>query len=151
MSNSFRRAPEPRSKASRGFTLLELIVVITIIGILGTLVVVKVASLPERARMAKIQSDLKQIIHAAEIYQATCGSLPQTLEELKSGKCPDGSTDAGVSLGEAKDPWGNEYFYEVGPDGKAHTRCLGKDAAEGGEGENADYEYPEASSGSAGF
>ena len=130
-----------------GFTLLELIVVITIIGILGTLVVVRVASMPERARQTKIKTDLQSIIHAAELYQASCGSVPQTLEELKSGKCSDG-TDSGISLGDTKDPWNNEYLYEVGSDGKPHVRCLGRDNQEGGEGENADREYPEASAGS---
>ena len=137
------RRSDRSPRTARGFTLLELIVVITIIGILGTLVVVRVASLPEKARKTKIETDLKQIIHAAELYQASCGSLPQSIEELKNGKCADGTTDSGVSLGDTKDPWNNDYLYEVGSDGKAHVRCLGRDNAEGGDGENKDYEFPE--------
>jgi general secretion pathway protein G len=147
MRNRFAPASSRGSMISAGFTLLELIVVITIIGILGTLVVVRVASMPERARQTKIKTDLQSIIHAAELYQASCGSIPSTLEELKSGKCPDGSTDSGISLGDTKDPWNNEYLYEVGSDGKPHVRCLGKDNAESGEGENVDHEYPEPSAG----
>jgi general secretion pathway protein G len=130
-----------------GFTLLELIVVITIIGILGTLVVVKVSTLPAKARVTKIKHDLKAIVHAAELFQASTGRLPESLEELKSGKSASGSAgeeDSGLSLGQTKDPWNNEYIYEMTPDGKVRARCLGKDGAEGGDGENKDYEEPEA-------
>jgi general secretion pathway protein G len=132
-----------RSWARRGFTLLELIVVITIIGILGTMVVVKVGGWAGKARVAKIKQDLKAIISAAEMYQVSTGRYPQTLEELKSGKAPDG-TDIGSSIEQTKDPWNNEYLFEIGPDGKPRARCLGMDGTEGGEGDNKDYEEPEA-------
>lgn len=147
MRKRFPPASNRGSKLAAGFTLLELIVVITIIGILGTLVVVKVADMPKKARQAKIKNDLQSIVRAAELYQATCGSIPQTLEELKGGKCPDGTTESGIAVDQTKDPWNNEYLYEVGSDGKAHVRCLGMDNAEGGEGENVDYEFPEGGDG----
>jgi len=136
------------ARLRKGFTLLELIVVITIIGILGTLVVVKVQGWVDKARVAKIQNDLKAIVKAAEIYQISTGIYPSTLEELKAGKAPDG-TDVGSSIEETKDPWGNEYFYEIGSEGKPRARCLGMDGVEGGEGPNKDYEEPQVSA--AGF
>jgi general secretion pathway protein G len=133
------------SRARKGFTLLELIVVITIIGILGTLVVVKVQGWVEKARIEKIKSDLREIIKAAEIYQVATGGYPSSLEELKSGKDQQGN-EIGSQIGETKDPWNNDYLYEIGGDGKPHARCLGHDNQEGGEGPNKDYDYPEAGS-----
>src|SRR2546422_5431203 len=52
--------------------------------------------------------------------------FPQTLEELKSGKDQEGK-EIGFSLGATKDPWNNEYIYEVDSSGRPHARCLGKD------------------------
>ncbi len=130
--------------ARKGFTLLELIVVITIIGILGTLVVVKVQGWVEKARIEKIKSDLREIYKAAEIYQVVTGSFPNSIEELRTGKDPQGN-DIGATIGDAKDPWNVEYVYELGSEGKPRIRCLGKDGVEGGEGINKDYAYPESS------
>ena len=132
-----------KSKRSRGFTLLELIVVITIIGILGTLVVVKVTGFVGKAKDLKIKTDLKAIVQAATYYQLETGSYPEDLEQLKSGVADDGSKTTKVD--KAVDPWGNEYEYEL-VNGEPTARCLGKDGTEGGEGEDTDYTYPEQDS-----
>ena len=126
----------------RGFTLLELIVVITIIGILGTMVVVRVTVWADRARITKIKADVKAIYEAAQMWQVATGGYPTSLEELKSGKTPTGEEIQTVE--NAKDPWNNDYIFETGSDGKPRVRCLGKDGVEGGEAENKDYEFPEA-------
>ncbi len=127
----------------RAFTLLELIVVITIIGLLGSMVVLKVTGLIGRSQKVKIQSDLKRICEAAEMYYSLTGSYPTSLEEMKNGR-DDKGNPIDFSIESTKDPWGNEYIFEQGTDGKPHARCLGKDGVEGGTAENQDYEYPES-------
>lgn len=140
-------SPNGLALARKGFTLLELIVVITIIGILGTLVVVRVAGVGGQARITKIKYDIHAIAEAAEMMYAQTGRYPQTLEEVKSGNPGGaGSADqkASITVEKTKDPWNNEYIYELDSSGKPHVRCLGRDGAQGGEGDDLDYEYPDA-------
>ncbi len=142
-----QRSALRRKRRTGAFTLLELIVVITIIGILGTVVVVKVQGWVWRAKEMKIKNDLKSIVDAAEQYHLVAGTYPGSLEEMKPGaKLPDGSEVPGT-IENSKDPWGNEYIFEMGQDGKPQARCLGKDQTEGGEGENRDYQYPDLGGG----
>ena len=143
MRNPVERARRG-TRSRRGFTLLELIVVITIIGILGTLVVVKVSSLPAQARRTKITADLKAINSAAEIFYVQAGRYPESLDELKQGTQGSpgeaGTVDSLLKADSTKDPWGQEYLYELDPSGKPRVRCLGRDGTEGGEGDNQDFE-----------
>ena len=130
-----------RALAKKGFTLLELIVVITIIGLLGTLVVTKVAPILFRANKTKITSDMKTIYNTAKIIYTTSGGWPESIEEMVNRTDDDGNDLEG--LGEMpRDPWQNEYEYEM-RDGKPVVICLGRDANTGGEGDDQDYEYPE--------
>ena len=148
--------PIPETGAQQGMrkrlrlrTLMVVIPVLVIgviailwIPVLSTLVVVRVSTLPAKARVTKIKADLMNIVHAAELYQAFRGSFPQSIEKLKRGGTgAQGTEDLGVSLGRTMDPWGNEYIYELTGDGKPRARCLGKDGVEGGEGENRDHVY----------
>ena len=71
-----------RTLAKKGFTLLELIVVITIIGLLGTLVVTKVAPILFRANKTKTTSDLKTIYNTAKIIYTTSGGWPESIDEM---------------------------------------------------------------------
>ena len=132
-------------KRSYGFTLLELIVVITIIGILGTIVTMRVAGWVGKTKEMKIKQDLKTIVRAAEMYYLDTGSYPETVDELKSGTTPEGQKPSFEFERGLLDPWGNEYNYEYRDD-KPHSWCLGKDGIEGGGEDNDDnrdyYEPP---------
>ncbi len=130
-----------RALAKKGFTLLELIVVITIIGLLGTLVITKVAPILMRANKTKITSDMKTIYNTAKIIYATSGSWPDSIEEMVDRTDDDGRDLEGLDE-MPKDPWGGEYEYEM-RDGKPVVICLGRDANTGGDGDDQDYEYPE--------
>ena len=130
-----------RALAKKGFTLLELIVVITIIGLLGTLVVTKVAPILFRANKTKITSDMKTIYKTAKIIYTTSGGWPDSIEEMVDRTDDDGNDLEGLDE-MPRDPWGNEYEYEM-RDGKPVVICLGRDANTGGDGDDQDYEYPE--------
>lgn len=129
------------TRKRHGFTLLELIVVITIIGLLGTFVVVKVGPAIMKTQKTKIRHDLKAIVEAAEMYYYMNGSYPASLDELASGTTEDG--DPTIGLEKTSDPWNNSYEYEL-IEGKPKAYCYGRDGESGGEGDDTDYEYPES-------
>ncbi|MEM7233114.1 MAG: type II secretion system protein GspG [Planctomycetota bacterium] len=131
------------TKRREGFTLLELIVVITIIGIFGTMVAVNVAGSTDKARITKIKNDLKMIYNAAQSVEAQTGQWPETISDIMTATDPDtGKKVAGGLTQYPKDPWGEEYQYELREDGPVVV-CLGKDQSESGEGINSDFQWPE--------
>ncbi len=135
---------DTHKKRSAAFTLLELIVVITIIGLLGTLVVTKVAPMLFKANKTKIMYDMQKIYEAAKMIHASTGSYPESLDEMVGATDDEGRETVGLE-NMPKDPWQNEYGYEL-RDGKPFVSCLGKDGGEGGENDDQDYYYPEEES-----
>ena len=123
----------------KGFTLLELIVVITIIGLLGTLVVTKVIPILFKANRTKITIDLQAIVKAAKGYYADQGSFPETLADLVNPTDDTGRELTGLEE-MPKDPWGNEYGYEPPGGGETDPRiiCFGADGSPGGENDEQD-------------
>jgi len=132
--------PLPRR---RGFTLLELIVVITIIGLLGTIVVVNVRGLGPTARRTKIDADLKNILRVSEMLYHAEGRYPETIEEMVNATDENGNPKIARLEEFPKDPWGGEYIYEV-IEGQPQVKCLGADEQEGdGDGgEDVDVVFP---------
>ena len=117
-----------------GFTLVELMVVIVILGLLATVVVINVLPAQDTARMKKAETDIALLEQAAEMYRLNKLDYPSSSEGLQ----------ALVAEGYVKrlpdDPWGNPYRYSApGGDGRAFDiSSLGADGAEGGEGDDAD-------------
>jgi general secretion pathway protein G len=133
----------------RGFTLLEILIVITILGILASLVAVKLMDRPGEARVLKAQMDIQTLEMALKLYRLDNAFYPTTeqgltalVEKPATGRIPanwreGGYLEKGVL---PKDPWGNDYLY-LSPG--VYNRdfdiwSYGADGQEGGEGEDAD-------------
>ena len=117
-----------------GFTLVELMVVIVILGLLTTLVVINVMPSQDLAMRKKAEADIATIGQALEMYRVSNMTYPTSAQGLavlagQSGtirRLPD-------------DPWGRPYQYaNPGPNGGVDVYSLGADGQPGGEGENAD-------------
>jgi general secretion pathway protein G len=122
-------ATHPPRPAEAGFTLVEIMVVIVILGLLATLVATNVIGASDEARITKAQTDVRVIADSVRSYRAKNGKLPESLEVLAT------KDDRGRSELEElpQDPWGNDYQlvpgdrpvdWEViswGPDGSQGT------------------------------
>lgn len=136
-----------RTTRPTGFTLLELIVVITIIGILSTIVVVSTKNLPAKGRRTQALADMRQILVVANTIYTETGRWPEGITEMVGDKNTEGKLRSASLEKFPKDPWGNEYRFEVDSSSNSvRVTCLGNDNAEGGEGEAEDLFLPEQES-----
>lgn len=127
-----------------GFTLIEILVVVVIIGILGAVIVPNLLSRPDQARAAAAEADLRQLANALDIYRLDNFHYPSTEQGLDAlVSRPSGFPEAknwnaeGYLKSLPEDPWGSPYVYErVAADFSLFS--LGADGVEGGEGLNAD-------------
>src|SRR5262249_9585311 len=128
-----------------GFTLIEIMVVILILGLLATLVVQNLRGATDKAKRVKAEADISAIKTGLDRYYLASGSYPTTEQGLQAlvsapqtgGRVPANYESGGYLQGIPKDPWGNEYLYQS--DGNAYIlKSFGADGAEGGEGKNAD-------------
>jgi|TARA_A100001388_G_scaffold272655_1_gene253314 general secretion pathway protein G len=136
-----------KKNTTKGFTLVELMAVLVILGILATIVIVNVNPVFQRANFEKIRADMANTNKALELYrfnELTYPSTSQGLEALvrphpelkKPFLFPEDGYISSIPL----DPWGREYIYEYPPrkDSKYDLYTLGADGIEGGSGEDAD-------------
>lgn len=136
-----------KPKNARGFTLIEILVVVVIIGILGAVIVPNLLGRPDQARVTAAQSDLRNLANALDIYRLDNYQYPSTdqgLEALVSKPSgfpePKNYNPDGYVKKLPTDPWGSTYIYERTPSG-FNLFSLGADGAEGGEGLNADIRF----------
>lgn len=124
-------------KRRNGFTLVELMVVIVIIGLLATVVMINVMPSQDRAMATKARADIATLGQAMEMYRLEGMRYPPTLQALAQAR-PGGGGGYVRSLPD--DPWGRPYQLAVpGRDGGPFDIfSLGADGAPGGEGENED-------------
>jgi general secretion pathway protein G len=128
-----------RRRAPRGMTLIEIMVVVIIIGLIGTAVAVNVFGNLAEAKVRTAKTDIAKIADGVDQYKLLRGHFPTTeqgLGILIQDKILKPNKD-----GKLKDPWDKEYVYLC--PGQAHpdaydVKSYGADGAPGGDGENAD-------------
>lgn len=129
--------------AQRGFTLIEVMVVVVILGILAAFIVPKIMDRPDAARVAKAKSDIGAIESALNLYRLDNHRYPATDDGLESlVQKPENAPawkEGGYLDRLPVDPWGKPYQYlSPGVHGAIDIFSYGADGAEGGDGANAD-------------
>jgi general secretion pathway protein G len=127
--------PRIARAAARGMTLIEILVVITILGLIAAAVAVNVVGQLGEAKVKQAKTDLHTLENCLDLFKIDKGRYPTTEEGLQAvvaaGKCKP----------RLKDPWGRDYVYLC--PGQLHPesfdlKSYGADGQPGGEGENAD-------------
>jgi len=134
-----------RSSTREGFTLIELMIVVVILGLLATMVMPKVLSKPEQARRTKAKVDVRSIQSALALFKTDTGRFPTTSEGLRALVANPGikGYDRDAYLERVPtDPWGNQYVYICpGIHSKDYDlESYGKDGEDGGVDDDADIE-----------
>ncbi|PHS36749.1 MAG: type II secretion system protein GspG [Robiginitomaculum sp.] len=124
-----------------GFTLVEVMVTMVIIGMLATIVVINVLPMMSKAKGEKARIDISRLSQALEYYNLDTNSFPENLEELLNGQSSsdERARPEGYIQALPDDPWGNPYLYAYpGENGRFDIWSYGADGEEGGEGNDAD-------------
>ncbi len=143
---SFIRRSHPDLKKSRGFTLIEIMVVVVIMGIMAALIVPKLMGRTEDARRIAAKQDIATLMQALKLYNLDNHRYPTTEQGLQalvskptSGPAADGWKTGGYLDKLPKDPWGNPYQYlSPGVKGEIDVFSLGADGQPGGTDNDAD-------------
>lgn len=148
MLTKFRKNKNPSKQSSQtlksedGFSLIELMVVVVIMGLLTTVVVMNVLPSQDRAMVEKAKADIRTIAQAVEMYrmdQMKYPNMEQGIEVLTSAPQGNSIRREGYIQSLPKDPWGMEYQYLIpGEHGAFDVFSLGADGRLGGEGLDLD-------------
>jgi general secretion pathway protein G len=137
-----------RLRRTRGFTLIEIIVVITIMAIMAALIVPRVVGRTDDARIAAARQDIATLMNALKLYRLDNGRYPTTEQGLRAlvekptvDPIPSNWKSGGYldAPSVRKDPWGNDYQYlNPGLHSEVDVMSFGRDGQPGGEGPDAD-------------
>jgi len=144
MKIKYKKNKNTKVKQS-GFSLIEILVVLLIIGLLSTLVAVNVLPSQDKARVEKAKADIAILGNALEMYRLERFNYPSNELGLKAllrseeGNYQNNLIKRGYIRSLPKDPWGNEYQYIIpGENGEYDLFSMGADGDVGGQGLNAD-------------
>jgi general secretion pathway protein G len=138
--------PPLNSASSRGFTLIEVLVVVAILGILAAIIVPRIMDRPDEAKRVAAKADVGALVQALKLYRLDNGFYPSTDQGLAAlaqrpttNPVPGNWKQGGYLERLPKDPWGGDYQYlNPGLHGEIDVFSLGADHARGGEGNAAD-------------
>ncbi len=138
--------PARSRRHARGFTLIEIMVVVVILGILAAVVVPRVMDRPDEARITKVKQDIRTIESALNLYRLDNYQYPTTEQGLEalverptSGPEAPQYRDGGYLDRLPRDPWGHDYQYlNPGRHGDIDIFSYGADGRRGGDGVNAE-------------
>jgi general secretion pathway protein G len=133
-------------RVQRGFTLIEIMVVVVIMGILAALVVPKLMGRTDDARITAARQDIATLMSSLKLYKLDNQHYPSTEQGLQalvakpsSGPAANGWKSGGYIDRLPKDPWGNDYHYlSPGVKGEVDVFSYGADGQPGGTGVDAD-------------
>jgi len=125
MSTFHSPVAAPQDRRQRGFTLVEILVVVMIIGLMATLVAKNLFGVDDDARLQKVKYDISTIDEAILMYKTRKMSFPEEMQELVT---EDENGWSALSLREVpKDPYESEYKLEKNDRGKLIVICFGPD------------------------
>jgi general secretion pathway protein G len=137
---------QKRRSLCQGFTLIELMIVVVILGLLATIIMPKILSKPDKARVATARINIRQIMTALALFRTENGRFPTTSEGLEAlvsnpGGLPDYDPDGYLDK-VPLDPWKNNFIYiSPGLNGRDFDIVsYGKDGESGGIEYDADIE-----------
>jgi general secretion pathway protein G len=131
---------------NKGFTLIELMVVLVILGVLAAMIAPKIMDRPDEARIIAAKQDIATVVQALKMYRLDNIRYPTTEQGLQAlvtkpaiAPIPENWKSGGYLEKLPKDPWGHAYVYlNPGRHGDIDVISLGSDGESGGEGRDAD-------------